>query len=773
MANVTGGSVIWNFDVDKSRFDAGLAEATAGAKAAGAAINNNLSKTVKGLVNEFDNVANSLGNVLQKIGLASVAGAALGGIFVKSAADLQVTSKSMQVLVGNTEQANELFGQLAVYANQTPFEFPDIARAGKTLLGFGINIKDVFPDIRMLGDLAGVTGADFNSLAVVFGQVNATGRLMGQDALQLINNNIPITTILAKKLGTSVQDIKARMEEGAISADLFNEALKETTSQGGFAFKGAEQLAQTFSGRLSTLKDQVLEFGRNLLGVKVDPQLGLIVEPGGVFDKLSQLLPKIGEELKKMQPAIQKAFDFLIKHGDTLVAIIGSLAAAFVAMKIGSLIGNIVMLGARFAFLTGMMSSATAAQWGFNTAAAANPIGLIVIAIAAVVAALVFLQLKFKIFTKAWDAIKTGFKAVVGFFQDHAETFKKIFIGIAAIILAPILPLIALGVLIVKNFDAIKNAVVTAFTTIYNIVTTVITAVWNVVSPILNFFLNLFIIVFGSILIVVLTVLNAVKDVIVSVFNFIWGVISTVIGFIWDRIVTAFNFYKDIITTVLTAIFDFISMIWNKIYDVISGIVGKIIDFFRPAFTWLFERGKDIVNGLVNGIRAVANAVWEAIKFVADKIGQFFSGAAHWLFDTGKAIINGLVDGIKAAVKWVADAAESVGNAVKDKFKSFFGIHSPSKLMAQLGEYTMQGFTKGIEDGNRGVVSAMNKQFDQTYQPMIAPIVADMNIGSKPTPIVNNIGEIHIGSEVDGENWLKKLTRDEEVTSAGLTPYAV
>jgi tape measure domain-containing protein len=272
-----------------------------------------------------------------KVGLLALGSGGVGAAFLKSAGDLQITSKSFEVLTGNVEVANKLFGQLATYANNTPFQFPQIADAGRVLLGYGITTKDVYKDIQMLGDLASVTGADFKSLAVVFGQVNATGKLMGQDSLQLINNNIPITTILAKRLGESVQQVKQDMSDGKISADIFNAALESTTAKGGFAFHGTDVLAQTLNGRISTLTDAVMEFGRELLGVKVDPKLGLVVESGGLFDKISNAIPKMIEGLKQITPVVQGAFMFLLDHGDLVLAVLAGMAAAFVVAEVAAI----------------------------------------------------------------------------------------------------------------------------------------------------------------------------------------------------------------------------------------------------------------------------------------------------------------------------------------------------------------------------------------------------------------------------------------------------
>lgn len=280
-------------------------------KVATTADNKGIDETKKGLTSVGD-TADDTGNKftgmsnVAKVAIAAVGAAVvgMGAKFVQSAADLQQTSKSFEVLTGNVEVANGLFAELATYANTTPFEFPDIAKAGQTLLGFGITSDKVFGDIKTLGDIAAATGANFSSLALVFGQVNATGKLMGGDALQLVNNSIPIYNILAKKMGIETGKVKEKIEQGAVTVDIFNEALKDVTKEGGFAFKGVDTLAQSFNGRMSTLNDTFLDFGRNLIGVKVDPKLGLVIEKGGLFDRFSEMLPLLADRLSDLTPVI-------------------------------------------------------------------------------------------------------------------------------------------------------------------------------------------------------------------------------------------------------------------------------------------------------------------------------------------------------------------------------------------------------------------------------------------------------------------------------------
>lgn len=453
MANLVGGSVVWNLDADTSKFEAGLNKAKDSASSFGNKVNALDFKGISsGASSAFNGVANSIAGAAIKLAAFTVGAGGLGTIFVKSAADLQQTSKSFEVLTGNVTIANKLFAQLAQYANTTPFEFPDIAKAGQILLGFGIQSDKVFGNIKTLGDIAAATGADFTSLALVFGQVNATGKLMGQDSLQLINNKIPITSLLAKKLGVSVQEVKARMEDGKISADLFNEALLDATKKGGFAFQGTTILAESFNGRLSTLKDTVLEFGRNLLGVKVDPKLGLVIEKDGIFDKISLALPKITEGLKEMTPAIKGAFDFLMNHGNEVVAIIGSLAAVFVVAKV--------------------------AAFGFWLATL--PISLPVLAIVAAVIALTgvftYLQIRFDILGKAMDIFLAVGDAVAKGFIDLIFAMGA---GINKFLNGIVSAWNSIGNATTNAWNSIGNSISNGMNTAKNAVYSIINSIWS------------------------------------------------------------------------------------------------------------------------------------------------------------------------------------------------------------------------------------------------------------------------------------------------------
>lgn len=865
MANATGGSVIWNFDADSAKFDRKLADSSEAADNFGKKLNKLDFKSVASSASSsFGSIADGIQGLVTKVAALTVGAGGLGAVFVKSAADLQTTSQSMKVLIGNTDVANSLFSQLATYANSTPFEFPQIAKAGQTLLGFGITADQVFGRVQILGDVAAATGADFQSLALVYGQVNAAGRLYGQDALQLINNSIPIYNILAKQMGISVKDVRDKMEDGAITADIFNAALKSTTTEGGFAFNGVDVLAQSFNGRLSTLKDTVLEFGRNLIGVKVDPKLGLIVEPGGIFDQLGLLLPKIGTTLKELQPRIQAVFSWLLKNGDTVKAAIIAIAVAFVAAKVAAI--------------------------GFAIAAAPT-VGLIAAGVIALIAVLVFLQVRFDFIGTAINAVQVAWAATVSFFQSTIASIKgwfndliggtliwfkdRISDGKAAIdvvkqgfqdFLAVVQGILqAIGGWIDDNSTAIRNWAIVIGTLLLpkftQIAVQAAIAAFNTIASWASAFASM---VAGG----ATASASAVKDAAISSAAWVKNAALATAAWIKNFPAMIAQMAKAAAASVVSAIKAGAAWIaqaaqmtlrWGIAFGAYLLQLGVVVlqtglAALRLAASWLLAMGPiGLIVAAVIGIGALIIANWDTVKGWFNTFWSWLTGVVSGFVDWVKAnwplllaIITGPIglaalfiirnwDEIKAAfanvITFFGDMFTGAWNAIKNAFSavgSFFqGVWNTIKnIFTTIGsaigdaiggafkfvvnsilgfaERTINGFINSIN----GAIGAINKipgvnisKVSTLSIPRLADggivnptpggILANIGEGGQSEAIIpldrlasmmkdysgkndgptieNHIGTINIASEVDGENWLQKLTRQDEITRAGMT----
>lgn len=119
-----------------------------------------------------------------------------------------------------------------------------------------------------------------------------------------------------------------------------------------------------------------------------------------------------------------------------------------------------------------------------------------------------------------------------------------------------------------------------------------------------------------------------------------------------------------------------------------------------------------------------------------DKVSEFFSGFFDWLgnafsnlwdwisngfkglVDVGANLVSGLWNGITSAAGAVWDGITSFGGAIVDGFCSFFGIHSPSRVMAGIGEYLTLGLAQGITDETDSVVQGVKDVSDTALATM-------------------------------------------------------
>lgn len=202
---------------------------------------------------------------------------------------------NFSTLLGGMDKAQQKMQFISKYAAETPFEMGDIAEAQKTLLAFNVESEQSEKILKMLGDVSLGDRQKFNSLALVFGQMSSTGRLMGQDLLQFINAGFNPLIELSKESGRSVADLKEDMAKGLISVEDVTHAFELATQEGGQFFEGLKKGSQTSAGQLSTLKDNVAALaGKVTSGFLTGAKSNLIPKAMEWIDKLSKAFEKSG-----------------------------------------------------------------------------------------------------------------------------------------------------------------------------------------------------------------------------------------------------------------------------------------------------------------------------------------------------------------------------------------------------------------------------------------------------------------------------------------------
>lgn len=347
------------------------------------------------------------------------------GVVSKLGMDADRTAVSFEVMLGSQQKAADMLNQMNRYAADSPYSRLGVQEAAQTMLGFGVEQQKVIPSLKMLGDIAMGNSERFKGLALVFSQVAAAGKLQGQDLLQLISNGYNPLNDISRLTGKSMSELKYEMSKGNISFDLMVQAMQSATSQGGKFYGMVDRIAQTPFGRFGQLVDQFKDTMLSLYKV-IEP----LLIPS--FDLLSNIMTHSLPVIEGMQKGVR----WLIDNFKTLAPYIYTAAAAWAGYNTYMFISTTILKGwtvAQWAQVTAMIA-AEKVQWLLNVAMSANPIGLVIAAVAALTAGVIYCWNKFAGFRAVvltvWDTI-TGFGTEIK--DAVVDRFWEIVDGIGAV----------------------------------------------------------------------------------------------------------------------------------------------------------------------------------------------------------------------------------------------------------------------------------------------------------------------------------------------------
>ena len=254
-------------------------------------------------------------------------------VFAKTA-ELQAQTKSLEVLTGSASKANQIIKELQQLGAVTPFTSTELIDSAKRLNAFGVEGDKVVGTTRRLADVAGATGAELQGLVTAYGQVQAKGRLQGEELLQFQERGVALQEELRKMYGLSGEEFQKALSKGRISAEAVEVAIQRLTDAGGKYANGAVAQSGTLQGKFSTLQDSVDELAR-VIGQKLAPALSSFIDNTtrvvkGITDLPDPVKNATGELIKLGLQflVVKKAIEAIIA---IRAAYIGAVAAITVA----------------------------------------------------------------------------------------------------------------------------------------------------------------------------------------------------------------------------------------------------------------------------------------------------------------------------------------------------------------------------------------------------------------------------------------------------------
>lgn len=306
---------------------------------------------------------------------------------VKSGLDYNAQMESyltnFKVMLGNEQLAAEKLEEIRKMAASTPFSLSDLTEGTQTLLQFGIAADDTTGVLKQLGDISLGNADKLQTLVRAYGKMSSAQKVTLENVNMMIDAGFNPLNQICDATGESMSALYKRISDGKVSFNELEAAVAAATSEGGQFYNGMLEASQTFNGRLSTLKDNVAALTGELAS-------GLFSALGDIIVKANELVVSITEDDAKMA-ALKETIGVLTAAVVAVTAAVLSYkttvaaATAITALHTAATTAMAAAHKAAAAGATGLQ----VAQAALNTVLSANPIGLVVAALAALAAGLV------------------------------------------------------------------------------------------------------------------------------------------------------------------------------------------------------------------------------------------------------------------------------------------------------------------------------------------------------------------------------------------------
>ena len=699
---MSDGTLVFNTKLDSDGVTTGLTRiGSAASTALGTLAGNLMTQAVDGLRNLGSEAINAFGNIQQSFGgldtiyqeaSASAKAYALQaqkmGISMNTYAEQAVSMGAAlkQSLGGDVnaaaQKANLAISDMADNSAKmgTSIEslqnaYQGFAKGNYTMLdnlklGFGGTNEEMKRLLKTAEDLPEAMGRKFD--------IGSYADIV--DAIHLVQENMGVAGVAAAEAQTTIQ---GSMNAAKASFENLLAAMGDPDGD-------VDAAMQTFLASLQTAWDNlaptIQTIGKNILeqiGKGIEAQLQPFKDD--FVGTVSEIVESIGEFISEaagdneVLNGIADAVKVLGENMDKVLPAVGGLTVAITAFNVALSIQTAIKgLIASFQAYKAVNEGATVAQWLFNSSLLANPIVLVVAAIAGLIAAIAILWNTNEDFRnavlKAWGAVKDfftktipdAFNSVVKWFSELPEKIKGYLTGVIDSVSQWAKDLASKAVEVGTDFI---QAIIDFFVNLpYNI------------GLALGTFIAI-IILWGEQLI------EKGKEVgtnfVASVLDFFANLPKNVADFLSNVITEVKQWTTNMIANAIQAGADFVA----GVIDFFVNLPKNVADFLNKVIDSILTWGKNLASEGASAASSLVTSVIDGVKSIPDK-----------MLSIGKDIVNGLKNGIKNAWGGFASMMGDLANGFIDGFKNVLGIHSPSRVFKYIGEMCVAGFEEGTED---------------------------------------------------------------------------
>jgi phage-related minor tail protein len=198
-----------------------------------------------------------------------------------------------------------------------------------------------------------------------------------------------------------------------------------------------------------------------------------------------------------------------------------------------------------------------------------------------------------------------------------------------------------------------------------------------------------------------------------QIFSGIWNVIVGVFKAIWVTIKSVLKLGLDAVKGLWSLAWKGISSvfksIWSSITGFFSGALGRLKGFASSGVSAIKNFFVSGFQSLYTSVKGKIGSLVETVKSIPGKVKSILSALPGQLLTIGKNLIQGLINGIKGAWHKVKETISGLVDMIPGPIRKMLGIHSPSRVMAEIGKFITEGLVKGMLGGTKKVQATAKK----------------------------------------------------------------
>lgn len=575
-------------------------------------------------------------------------------------ARMEQYTTSFTTMLGDQAKAQKLVNDLKVEAAKTPFGMEDLASNMQTLLSFGMSLEDAKKHLGEIGDISQGDAVKMESLTLAFAQMSSTGKLTGQDLLQMINAGFNPLEEISRKTGKSIGELKEEMSKGAISADMVADAFASATAEGGRFYGAMDAQSKTFSGQLATMQDGVANL-KGLLAGGLSQALAGTVMPmvNGWIDELTTAFEEGGAPalIDTLGQVLQEALAFIAEQLPQVVETGMSILSA--------------LLDGIIAVLPSLADTA---------------VTLIVALVEAII-----------------EALPALLEAAI---QIIATLVSGIGEALPELVPAAVEMLVALVQGLVENLPLLLDAALQLITGLAQgllaALPVLIEALPQIITGIIAFLIEAIPQIIQAGIELLTALIGALPQIITAIVAALPQIITGIVGGILGALPQLVQAGIQLLTALIGALPQIITVIVAALPQIIAAIVSAI----RGAIPQLVAAGIQLLTALVRAMPQIVSTIASSIPAIISGIVGAFGQGVSAMMNAGKNLVYGLWNGIQSLAGWIWNKVSSWASNIWDSITGFFGIHSPSRKMAWAGTMLVEGLAGAITAGTSKTAAA-------------------------------------------------------------------